>query len=206
VTEADLAVEQALLDALGAERPADSVLSEERGLTRRGGRRRWLLDPIDGTVYFVADHPAWGTHVALDVDGEIVVGVITRPAEGSSWWASRGGGAWASTGDQLQVSDTATLRDAKVAGYVPPGSVWKDRVAEIARWVDTPSPILELIEGRVDAVLSEGGFEWDHAPAVVLLEEAGGRFTDPRGGRRIDLRGGLYTNGHLDDQLLALRP
>jgi histidinol-phosphatase len=202
VTEADLAVERALVDVLTVERPDDAILSEEGGGIDRRGSRRWLVDPIDGTSFFVAGDKAWGTHVALEVDGEITVGVITRPADGTSWWAAKGLGAWASSGARLRVSATSSLRGARIGGYVNPASAWRASVAERSTWVDSPSPFLELLEGRLDGVLSEGGFEWDHAPGVVLLKEAGGRFTDPSGGERIDLRGGLYTNGHLHTQLL----
>lgn len=203
VTEADLAVERALLALLAAERPGDGVLSEEGGGNDRAGTRRWLIDPIDGTNAFLAGDTAWGTHVALEVDGDIVVGVITRPVEDRSWWAAKGAGAWASPGRRLSVSVTASLPAARVGGYMRPGSPWQAAVTASATWVDSTSPILDLIEGDLDAVLSEGGCAWDHAPGVILLSEAGGRFSDLRGGRRIDLRGGLYTNGHLHDLVAA---
>jgi histidinol-phosphatase len=206
VTEADLAVEEALLEILAAERPEDGVLSEERGALGGQGSRRWLLDPIDGTSYFLDGSSAWGGHVALEVDGEIVVGVISRPTLGRSWWASKGGGAWSSEGHRLEVTATSSLADARLAGYVLPGSRWRAEVARKGTWLHSASPILDLIEGRLDAILSEGGFEWDHAPAVVLIREAGGRFTDLEGGERIDLRGGLYSNGCLDDEIWPCRP
>ena len=206
VTEADLAVERAVLDVLARERPDDGVLSEERGAVARGETdRRWLIDPIDGTAPFLAGTAGWGTHVALEVGEEIVLGVITRPAEHRSCWATKGQGAWTSPGTRLNVSTRASLADARVAGYTLPESRCRAAVSQIATWVEAESPIIELIEGRVDAVLSEGGFEWDHAPAVVLLHEAGGRFTDPDGGTRIDMRGGLYSNGHLHEQVLRVR-
>lgn len=202
VTEADVAVEQAVLVMLASDRPGDGVLSEEAGAVRHSGsRRRWLVDPIDGTSWFLVGDTAWGTHIALEVDGEIVVGVITRPALGRAWWAAKGHGAWNSSGRRLQVSTTATLVGARIGGYMRPDSSWQARISMRSRWVATPSPILQLIEGRLDAVLSEGGFGWDHAPGVLLVSEAGGRFTDPDGGGRIDLRGGLYTNGHLHAEL-----
>jgi histidinol-phosphatase len=206
VTEADLAVERALLDILSAERPDDAILSEESGASGLAVRRRWLIDPIDGTDYFLAGVTDWGAHVALEVDGEIVVGLISRPAERRSWWATKDGGAWSSDGRRLQVTTTPALDGARVAGYVVRGSPWGAAVSARATWVDSQSPILELLEGRVDAVLSEGGFEWDHAPAVVLVHEAGGRFTDPEGGSGIALRGGLYSNGRFDGELWAARP
>jgi histidinol-phosphatase len=205
VSEADVAVERAVLDVLGRERPGDGILSEESGGVARGAvRRRWLIDPIDGTVVFLAGGTGWGSHVALEIDGEIVLGVITRPTEGRSWWAAMGQGAWTSSGTRLHVSTTEVLDGATVSGYTDPESLWQMATSAVATWMDSDSPILELIEGRVDAVISDGGFEWDHAPAAILLSEAGGRFTDLEGGTRIDLRGGLYSNGHLHDQVLRL--
>jgi histidinol-phosphatase len=123
-----------------------------------------------------------------------------------SWWAAKGGGAWSSDGTRLEVTGTSSLDLARVAGYVLPGSRWQAAVARRATWLHSSSPILDLLEGRVDAILSEGGFEWDHAPAVVMIKEAGGRFTDLDGGERITLRGGLYSNGLLDAELWACRP
>ncbi len=110
VTEADLAVERAVLDVLARERPDDGVLSEERGAVARGETdRRWLIDPIDGTAPFLAGTAGWGTHVALEVGGEIVLGVITRPAEHRSWWATKGQGAWTSPATRLNVSTRSSL-------------------------------------------------------------------------------------------------
>jgi histidinol-phosphatase len=206
VSEADLAVERCVLEILAAERPGDGVLSEERGGDPRGAvHRRWLIDPIDGTVLFLAGSMGWGTHIALEIDDEIVLGIITRPAEHRSWWAAKGQGAWTSSDARLRVSTTELLDRATVGGYTGPDSMWRRGISSVATWVDADSPIIELIEGRVDVVLSEGGFEWDHAPAVILLREAGGRFTDLDGGTRIDREGGLYSNGHLHDQVLRLR-
>ena len=101
VTEADLAVEEALLRMLAAERPDDHVLSEERGVIGGTGTRRWLLDPIDGTSYFLDGSSAWGSHIALEVDS------VDAALE---WWARflvfelrgrRGGMAWIDLGDQF---------------------------------------------------------------------------------------------------------
>src|SRR5205823_4618442 len=73
VTEADLAVEAALVELIRARRPDDAILSEEAGLLGIPGRRRWVLDPIDGTAHFVERTDGWGTHIALEVDGELVL-------------------------------------------------------------------------------------------------------------------------------------
>jgi hypothetical protein len=117
VTEADLAVEARLVDVLTGARPNDGIVSEEGGHLA-GGHRRWILDPIDGTVNFAAGDPNRGTHVALEVNGRVVIGVSTRPVAGEHWWAIRGGGAYrsqAGSGEKvrLQISTVESLAEAR---------------------------------------------------------------------------------------------
>jgi hypothetical protein len=91
VTEADWAVEHLLRQILGAEAPEDALLGEELG--RLGASHRvWILDPIDGTSFFGRGDPNWRVHVALEVAGQTQVAVVTAPALGHQWWATRGGG------------------------------------------------------------------------------------------------------------------
>jgi histidinol-phosphatase len=105
VTDADKAVEQVIIDMLAAERGDDYMLGEEFG--EQEGRvadhplgtadhphRQWIIDPIDGTSNFLRGVPVWATLIALAVDGEPVVGVVSAPALGKRWWATKGNGAW----------------------------------------------------------------------------------------------------------------
>src|SRR5262252_282415 len=86
VSEADFAVERCLMEELERERPDDDVLSEEFGLRSVSrSSRRWILDPVDGTAHFLAGKGGWGTHVALEEEGRIVLGVISRPRLGMCW-------------------------------------------------------------------------------------------------------------------------
>lgn len=231
VTEADLAIEAALLSEVAKHRPDDEVLSEEGGLlatpgaalyeeaeqltSRASSRRRWVLDPLDGTEVFLASRQAWGTHIALQVDGATVIGLITRPTQRRRWWARRGhgactaseadnwGGSVGAIGRRLQVSDLADLTQARVGGFAAETSALARAVAHHAHWATDPlSPVLALAEGRLEAVVATGGQVWDHAPQVLLVTEAGGRFTDPEGGQRPDRGGGIYSNGRLDTSAL----
>jgi histidinol-phosphatase len=206
VSEADLAVEEMLVETLARERPDDSVLSEECGAVGRASRR-WILDPIDGTFNFVAGKPGWGTHVALEHDGEIVLGVITRPVLGAHWWAARGRGAHRvdaaspTEGTRLRVSDCTELAQSRVSVWAQPNPL-TERMRQRALWVEPHiDNLLGLIEGHVEAVVDAIGEPWDHAPRVILVTEAGGTFRDPDGGRRLDMRLGIYSNGHIDEQL-----
>lgn len=216
VTAADLATERAMLALLRERRPDDAVLSEESG-SHGAATRRWILDPIDGTAQFVAGERDWGSHVALEVAGEVCVAVITRPCVQRRWWAVRGFGAYTSNSDAplatdrpLRVSDQRSLDQARVGGYLPPGSDSQVALSSRATWVIDPVSIhAAVLEGSVDAMIDDGGHVWDLAPRKLLVTEAGGRFRDPHGGSRLDLGGGLYTNGHLEkavtDVLRGLR-
>jgi histidinol-phosphatase len=212
VSEADWEVDRLLVAELSRERPDDSVLSEESG-AHGVGPRRWILDPIDGTANFVTGKPSWGTHVALEQDGELVLGVITRPVIDQTWWATRGGGAYRTDASapeghvRLQVSARADLASSRV-------SIWSQRPSERAERLRAGSVlveaslnnIFELAEGKLEAIVDAIGGAWDHAPGVILVEEAGGRYCDIQGGRRLDLGSGRYTNGCIDqalDRLLA---
>src|SRR5205807_4199793 len=122
VTEADRAVELAVRARLAEVRPADSVLGEEYGTSaaERPGSRRWIIDPIDGTKNYVRGIPVWATLLALELDGEIAVGVVSAPALQRRWWASGGQGAFASDergGDAraMAVSGITELGDAQLS-------------------------------------------------------------------------------------------
>ncbi|GAA2455106.1 inositol monophosphatase family protein [Streptomyces lavendulocolor] len=212
VSEADLAVERAVLAVLVAERPGDAVLSEESGSTGAGARRRWILDPIDGTIPFLAGRRDWGTHVALEVDGELRVAVLSRPTEGTTWWAVKGRGAYARTrGEALSASRplrvpavSVPLAAARVGGFLMPGSP-VEPLRDRMRWIDSSVCLVaDLLEGRADGVVDEGGHVWDRAPAALLVREAGGHVDDLRGGSRLDARWLVYAADGIAGALTAL--
>jgi len=122
VSEADKAAEELMRGQLGRARPRDAVLGEEYG-SHGTGPRRWIVDPIDGTKNYVRGVPVWATLIALMVRGENgdegVVGVVSAPALGRRWWASKGGGAYTgrslSSATRLHVSQVGKLEDASFA-------------------------------------------------------------------------------------------
>ncbi|MEU7412350.1 inositol monophosphatase family protein [Streptomyces sp. NPDC042638] len=212
VSEADLAVERAMLAVLEEERPGDAVLSEECGALRTTSRRRWILDPIDGTIPFLAGARDWGSHVALEVDGALRAAVLTRPTEGVRWWAVQGRGAFASTDGQplsaarpLRIPGaTVPLGETRVGGFLMPGSP-VEPVRGRVRWVESPVCLVaDLLEGRADAVVDEGGHVWDRAPAALLVREAGGRVDDLCGASRLDGRWLVYAADGVADGLTGL--
>ena len=207
VTEADRAVERLLRETLSEARPDDAFLGEELGRLGESDRI-WILDPIDGTSFFSWGDPNWRVQIALEVHGTTEVALVTAPALRRCWWATRGGGSFESSWPReetqtrrLKVSTTSTLADA-LLGAVDDAS--RARLPpSAARAPATPVPPVELVRGEIDAFLAECCHIWDHAPWVLLVEEAGGRFTDRTGGRSSDQGGGLYSNASLHSQLLA---
>src|SRR3954447_15995058 len=118
VTDADKAAEELVRAQLRRTRPRDSVVGEEFDATGHGARR-WIIDPIDGTKNFVRGVPVWATLLALEEDGQIVVGIVSAPALGRRWWAASGTGAWSgrslSSARRLQVSAVSSLHDASLS-------------------------------------------------------------------------------------------
>jgi len=209
VSEADVEVERRLRQLIAEQRPQDGVLGEELGPSGSTARR-WILDPIDGTRNFVAGRPRWGTHVALEQGGEIVVGVITRPVLGASWWASRGGGAHRSDGSpgserRLTVSRVDELRAGRVTLWTHTLDTTIQRLEQTCSWVEpTLDSLLSLAEGHLEGLVDRSGKPWDLAPGVVIVEEAGGRFSDCAGGRRLDLGDSRFSNGLIHRELEQL--
>ncbi len=208
VTEADRAVERLLRESLSQARPDDAFLGEELGRVGES-ERVWVLDPIDGTGAFVRGDPNWRVHVALQVRGATQVAVVTSPALRRCWWATRGGGAFEAAWPRadgaprrLEVSTTAALAGAVVDAV---GDAARARLpAGTRRPPVSPLPLVGLVRGEIDAVLAEGYHVWDHAPWILLVEEAGGRFADRTGGRAGDRGGGLYSNAALHGPLRGL--
>jgi histidinol-phosphatase len=111
VTEVDRAVERSIRERIQRERPGDVVVGEEYGADE--GDVRWIVDPIDGTKNFVRGIPVFGTLIALERGGELMVGVASAPALGRRWWAARGEGAFAD-GAHIEVSKVGELAEAQL--------------------------------------------------------------------------------------------
>jgi histidinol-phosphatase len=212
VTEADRAAERALRARIEAERPGDGVLGEEYGETTGTGGRRWILDPIDGTKSFVRGIPAWGTLIALEHDGEIVVGVVAAPALHRRWWAARGEGAFAD-GEPIRVSRVNAIEDALMCftsvtafddyGLGEQFRTLAGRCWETRGFSDYWAHVL-VAEGSADLAVEPAMNLWDNASLQVIVEEAGGRFTDLEGIPRVDGGDAVTTNGLLHEEVLAI--
>jgi histidinol-phosphatase len=210
VTVADREAEQLLRRLISSRYPDHAIVGEEFGDDARQASHRWIIDPIDGTNSFVRGVPFYGVLVALQVDGESVVGVAYFPAIDEMVAAARSLGCrW--NGRRVRVSAVTDLAEACVA-YTDGRSLkqrlngeWDRLLADTALqrgWGDCYGHCL-VATGRADVMLDPRMNPWDCAALIPILQEAGGRFTDWRG--RVDIAGGdaVSSNGALHDALLA---
>ncbi|MGD7731799.1 inositol monophosphatase family protein [Propionibacteriaceae bacterium G57] len=214
VTDADVAVEEAIRRTLGKARPRDAVHGEE-GEDTGWGPRRWVIDPIDGTRNFVRGVPVWASLIALMVEDEVVASVVSAPSLGRRWWAHKGGGAHSGPtllrGQQIQVSKVGRIEDASmsyssVGGWIDSGrgqafvnllrDCWRTRA-----YGDFWSYML-VAEGAVDLALEPELALHDMAALDVIVREAGGRFTNVDGIDGVNGPGALCSNGLLHAELV----
>lgn len=211
VSEADRAVELALRERLASARPQDAVIGEEFGGSEDTGSRRWIIDPIDGTMSYVRRVPTWATLIALAVDGTETVGVVSMPAVGRRWWAHHGGGAYAN-GRAIKVSGVDELADAQLtwSGIEDWDAIGRiDAILALGRacWrsrgFGDAWPYMLVAEGAAEIALDPAASLWDLAAIKVVVEEAGGRFTDLSGVATAGGGDGIATNGLVHEAALA---
>lgn len=211
VTQADREAEQAIVEILGRAFPDSGVLGEEFG-GHGTTEVRWIIDPIDGTKNFVRGIGIWATLIALEERGEVTVGVIHNPVTAELYTARRGAGAFLN-GERIRVSDVAELGRAFFVhaglSIVRKSGYWDG----FARLIDTTDRQRGFGDYMGYGLVAEGKAEiyaeldlkpWDLAAPKILVEEAGGRFTDFAGRTTIYTGTALATNGRLHDTALAL--
>jgi myo-inositol-1(or 4)-monophosphatase len=217
VTEVDLACERMCREVLGARFPDHAILAEEQGgSSGPRGSHRWVFDPLDGTTNYAHGLPVYCSSLALEVDGEAIVGAIYDPSRDELFTAERGGGAYLN-GRRLRVSTAGALLDALlVTGF--PYDLQRDRpellalfdafLAQARAVRRLGSAALDLCYvacGRFDGFWERRLHPWDVAAGALVVAEAGGRVSLMDGGP-YDLTAGqiLASNGHIHDDMLAV--
>lgn len=205
VTEVDEAIEWMIRNRLKSERPEDGVVGEEFG-AETDAPRKWIVDPIDATKNYVRGIPIFATLISRDDE----VGVISAPALGRRWWATRGGGAFCN-GEPIHVSAVDALEDAQIGYDDVPGferQAMGDRFLDLLRrcgrsrgFGDFWTHML-VAEGAIEIAVEPVVAWWDMAAVRVIVEAAGGRFTNLAGEARADGGSGVSTNGKLHDVVL----
>ncbi len=213
VTLADKECEKLIRQAIQKRFPADSILGEEEGESAgSNSKRKWIIDPIDGTYNFARGISIFSTLLALEQDGEIVLGVVHNPALDETYYAEKGAGAYFN-GRSIKVSSVEKVEDSQfVFGAV-------NRILELGYWEGFtrmvrnsyrqrgPGDYLDfayVFEGKAEAMIEVGLFPWDLAPMKIIAEEAGGRFSDLDGGDSVYTGSCLVSNGRVHEAYLNL--
>jgi myo-inositol-1(or 4)-monophosphatase len=213
VTAADEACERAIRRVLGRGFPRIGFLGEE-GTAVEGPDGRWIVDPLDGTIAFIAGLPSFAVSIALERRGRVEAGVLLFPRLGELFVAERGRGAWLD-GRRIRVSANRTLAGSIVSLWHS-GDVWSDRpmrerIARIGRAVRAVAmhgacfSLAYVAAGRLDGYWERDAHPWDVAAGALLVLEAGGRVTDGAGGRfAVDKPTIIASNGRVHARLVAL--
>lgn len=185
VTEMDQASERLIRERIRAARPDDAFLGEEDGSSTGASGVRWIVDPIDGTVNYLYGRHDWAVSIAVEIDGEIVAGVVEAPVRSETYAALRGGGA-SCNGAELHVRPAPPLELALVAtgfGYEATRRAHQaqvlrtvlPRVRDIRRAGSGSLDLCAVALGEVNAYYERGLNLWDWGAAALVAEEAGAR-------------------------------
>jgi histidinol-phosphatase len=212
VTQVDEDVERALREAILDRFPDHAVLGEEDGRRGPADAPTWVLDPIDGTTNFVKRNPIFATLIAVQVGGQEMAGVVSAPALSTRWDGVAGGPAH-QDGRVVHVSEVARLEDAEVAfggldvfaehGRMSMVTDLSARAGRVRGYGDFWQHCL-VAAGSTDVAVEAEVKVWDLAAVKLVVEAAGGRFTDLAGRRTAAGGSALSSNGHLHDEVLKL--
>jgi histidinol-phosphatase len=212
VTRADRECESKIVEMLGARFPEIGFLGEEYG--ERPGQRsaRWIIDPIDGTKNFIRGIPFFATLIALEEDGEVTAGVMYAPAMNDLLYARKGQGAFAN-GARVQVSAInelshamlihGGLKDLKDRSCWPPFLQLVDATVRQRGFGDALGHRV-VICGQAEIALEPEIKPWDVAATKILVNEAGGRFSDFAGSPSIYTGSAVISNGRVHDEVVKI--
>ena len=211
VTIADKTTEKVIRSIISRKFPDHGIIGEEHPPINPGSQYRWVIDPIDGTKQYIRRIPNWGSFIGLLKDNKPVLGVIYYPCFGEMYTAQKGQGAYLN-GKRVRVSKVGELKNATMGhGTIKrfekhqalEGLIKLDR--EIYSTINLgPYTIGQLVRGHIDINIDGGGSIWDFVAPSIIVEEAGGKFTDFKGKKSFTSNNCVLTNGILHDQVVKL--
>ena len=221
VTDADKAVERKIREILAEERSADLIIGEEYGRPESiaANSRYWVIDPIDGTKNFLRGVPIWATLIGLvhrDENGKdrVIAGMVSAPALFRRWYAATGFGAYTEVNGgiatQISASKVSNLSDASLSFSDLAG--WGDRKGSYLNFLEKVWRVrgigdfwshMLVAEGAVDIAAEPSLALWDMVPLAVIVEEAGGIFSDLEGNPGPFGKSGISANRALHSQFLG---
>jgi myo-inositol-1(or 4)-monophosphatase len=215
VTEMDRQAEALIVECIERRFPDHAILAEEGGGHSGSSAHRWIVDPLDGTTNYAHGMPFFAVSIALEIDGVVALGVVYDPNREECFTARRGHGAFLN-GAPIRVSETPTLDESLLStGY--PYDIRKIRdnnLAEHAAFMVRCRSVREMgsaainlalvATGRLDAFWELQLGPWDVAAGCLMVEEAGGRVTNPEGGPvDLDSPSVVASNGRIHGEMLA---
>ncbi len=213
VTEADTAIESFLVESILAEYPDHAIKGEETGEVA-GSSVRWIIDPIDGTAAFVHNQPFFSISIAVEKKGKLALGAVCAPALGELYLAERGKGAFCN-GRRLQASKTDRLDQAMMAtGFaclragleknnLPIFTALVPQLRDVRRYGSAAIDLCYVAAGRLEGFWELNLNIYDVAAGFLMVQEAGGTYSDFSGGKENLYDEILASNGLLHPDLLA---
>lgn len=214
VTEADVAIEAFLQETLTRDYPEYGFWGEESGQSANQSSR-WIVDPIDGTHSFAKGQYGWSISIALEIDGELMLGAVYAPVFDDLYLAEKGKGAY-KNGERISVSDETDLGDAMIAtgfaclrSYLTENNLERfSRIAQLTagqrRFGSAALDLCLVADGQVDAFWEQELNMYDVAAGALIAREAGATVTDFKGNPGVFPKQILATNGKILDQILPL--
>jgi len=215
VTEMDARAEALIFERLRDAFPDDAMLGEESGATTGRSGRRWIVDPLDGTVNYAHSVPHFAVSIALEMRGRVELGVAYLPCADELYVAEHGAGARLNE-RPLTVSATETLAESLLVTGFPydireqpdnnlrEDAVFSVRARAVRRLGSAVADLAWVTAGRFDGLWALRLGPWDVAAGMLLVEEAGGRVTGIDGGPLdLDAPSLVASNGRIHDEILA---
>jgi myo-inositol-1(or 4)-monophosphatase len=213
VTDVDLQVEGEIITVIKEDYPNHSILSEEQGSLYTASEYKWIIDPLDGTHNYARRLPIFGTSIALEHKGEVVLGVIGLPYFDEIYTAERGRGSYLNC-EEIHVSNTELsqslmIYDTKLrVNREPMVASLSDLIPEIfiIRMFGCSTWDLSLIaKGQADFNVDFTAKPWDLAAGALIVEEAGGKVTDIQGKPwNAYTQGFVASNGKVHEEVLSI--
>jgi len=215
VTDTDRKVENFITSALREHFPDYGIFGEENGKSNADREYCFVIDPIDGTASFVHHLPNWCISIGLFHNGKSVAGVIYQPVMDNLFYAEKGKGAYCN-GVALHVTQHANLEDCIVGtGFSCLRAQWREEnnlkyfsaiaplVSDIRKYGSAALDCCLVASGSLDAFWELYLQPYDVAAGIIILQEAGGKVTDLKGGHSFPAYGVMATNGVLHDKMLS---
>ena len=214
VTDADVAVERFLVDRIRSRFPDHAILGEEGG-THEGHEYRWIIDPIDGTNSFLHGQPFYSTSIAVERDGQVILGAVYAPVLAELFLAEQGRGATLN-GTPIRVSGEdrlidcllgtgfACMRDNLKRNNLPYLGALLPKILDLRRYGSVAVDLCYVACSRLDGFWELNLRLYDIAAGLLIVEEAGGTVTNFSGDRHPVGDELLASNGLIHSRLVEI--